>query len=87
MHNIDKFIKKLNKTYDIISIYRAFIIVKYKYEAIIIINKLKKFNFDPIYIDNSDINKNYRLYVLLLENVYIIDNIDKNDYNFIAFMI
>lgn len=87
MYYIEKFIDKLNIIYNNISIYRSIIIVKYIKDVYILINLLKKLDYEPLYIDNFKIDKNYRLYILLFDNINIIDYIDKNDYNLVIFMI
>ena len=69
------------------SIYRAFIIALDIDEVNILIKLLKKKDHNPIYIDNlEDINLNYKLYIITINNYNnIINNIEKNNYNFIAF--
>ena len=85
---MENFIYNLDEIYKNLSIYRAFIIVNDLNNATILINILKNKDYDPIYIDNNiNIDKNYRLYILLLDNINIIDNFDKDEYNFVAFMI
>ena len=85
---MENFIYNLDEIYKNNSIYRAFIIVNNLNNVKILTNILKNKDYDPIYIDNiNNIDKNYRLYIILLDNIYIIKSFDKDEYNLVAVMI
>jgi hypothetical protein len=81
MNLIDLFVKDIEDIYKKISIYRCIIIVKDINEGNELIKKLKKYDYDPIYLTSPIINKNYRLFIISLNNIKILRDIDKNDYN------
>lgn len=82
---IDLFIKDIEEIYKNLSIYRCIIIVKNFNEVKEIIKKIKKYDYEPIYLTSPIINKNYRLFILSLNNINILKNIKKNDYNCIIY--
>lgn len=81
MNLIDLFVKDIEDIYKKISIYRCIIIVNNIDEGYELIKKLKINNHEPIYITSPFINKNYRLFIISLDNIKILKDIDKNDYN------
>lgn len=84
--NTVNFIFDLEQIYKKYSIYRAIIIALNLLEVNLINKLLEKYDHNPLYIENiNDINLNYKLYIITLDNYNLIDNIDKNNYNFIAF--
>jgi len=85
MNPIIYFFNDINEIYNNISIYRGILIVKNNKEARYIIKLLKNHDYDPILIKNHNIDKNYRLFVITLNNINFLNYIDKNDYNFIAY--
>ncbi len=84
--NTVNFIFDLEQIYKKYSIYRAIIIALNLLEVNLINKLLEKYDHNPLYIENiNDINLNYKLYIITLDNYNLINNIDKNNYNFIAF--
>lgn len=84
--NTVNFIFDLEQIYKKYSIYRAIIIALNLLEVNLINKLLEKYDHNPLYIENTnDINLNYKLYIITLDNYNLINNIDKNNYNFIAF--
>lgn len=87
--NINKFIKELEDIYETYDIYRCIIIINNIEDKNKLINKLKKYNHNPLYISAStdNIDLNYRLYIILNKNINIIyNNINIKNYNFLAFL-
>lgn len=80
------FIFDLENLYKKYSIHRAFIVAFNLFEVDILIELLKKKDHNPLYIDNDiDIDLNYKIYIITLNNYKIINNMNKNNYNLIAF--
>ena len=83
--NINKFVDYLEYTYSMINIYRAIIIINNitDNELLLLEQQLKNKNHNPIIVNNnSDINYDYRLFII--KDILLLNNFNKDNYNFIA---
>jgi len=75
------FIDYIENLYQTLDIYRAIIILNNNLNLNDLINDLKSKNHNPIIINNSFIDYNYRLFII--NNPYYLYYFKKNSYNLI----
>lgn len=83
--DIKRFVDYFDYKYSIINIYRAIIIINNisDKELLLLEQQLKNKNHNPIFIsDYRDIDYDYRLFII--KDIVLLNNFNKNDYNFIA---
>ena len=85
LDNIKKFVDFLDYTYSMINIYGAIIIINNfnDNELLLLEEQLKNKNHNPIFVkNNNDINYDYRLFII--KDILLLNNFNRDNYNFIA---